>query len=48
MMAIAIHSIIVLITAFIAVFVALVAINIALFLRLRSSIPQKPVVYTDM
>lgn len=48
MMAIAIQSIIVLIAAFIAVFVALIATNIALFLKLRSSIPQEPVAYSDM
>ena len=42
MMEIVIGTIIMLIIAAIAIFLILIAINIVLFLKLRSSIPQKP------
>jgi hypothetical protein len=42
MMEMMIGTIIMLIVAAIAIFLILMAINIALFLKLRSSIPQRP------
>jgi hypothetical protein len=42
MMDMVIATIVVLIVAAIAIFLILIAINIVLFLKLRSSIPQKP------
>ena len=42
MMEIVIGTIMMVIVATIAIFLILIAINIALFLKLRSSIPQKP------
>ena len=42
MMEMVIGTIILLIAAAIAIFLILIAINIVLFLKLRSAIPQKP------
>ena len=42
MMEMVIGTIMMVIVATIAIFLLLIAINIALFIKLRSSIPQKP------
>jgi hypothetical protein len=42
MMEMVVATIIMLIVAAVAIFLILIAINIVLFLKLRSSIPQKP------
>jgi hypothetical protein len=42
MMDMVIGAILVLIVAALAIFLGLIAINVALFLKLRSSIPQEP------
>ena len=42
MMQIVVGTIMMVIVAVIAIFLILIAINIALFLKLRSGIPQKP------